>query len=66
MTNEAFLRRRDVEKLVGLRRSAIYARIAAGTFPRPINLSARCVAWLASEIEEWQERQISASRTQVA
>jgi prophage regulatory protein len=45
------LRRHAVESLTGLRRSAIYQRIADGLLPRPINIGRRAVAWQASEIE---------------
>ena len=56
------LRRRQVEGLVGLRRSAIYAAMAAGRFPRPIHLGPRAVAWLAIEIAAWVAERVAASR----
>ncbi len=46
----------------GLSRSTIYAKIAAGEFPEPINLGARAVGWLADEIEAWLIARIEASR----
>ncbi len=49
----SILRRKQVERITGLSRSTIYSRIQDGTFPRPINLGARAVGWLESEIEEW-------------
>jgi prophage regulatory protein len=45
------LRRRDVESLVGLGRSAIYARVAAGLFPKPCKLGLKAVAWPDHEID---------------
>lgn len=45
------LRRPAVESLTGLRRSALYERIADGTLPRPVSLGLRAVAWPANEIE---------------
>jgi prophage regulatory protein len=33
----SILRRKQVQARTGLSRSTIYARIAAGTFPRPID-----------------------------
>lgn len=45
------LRRHAVESLTGLRRSAIYQRIAEGLLPRPVSLGRRAVAWPANEIE---------------
>lgn len=47
----AVLRRKQVERVVGLSRSTIYERIQAGTFPKPISLGGRAVGWRASDIE---------------
>lgn len=51
--NGQLLRRRQVEQLVQLSRSSIYAAVKAGTFPRPVRIGERAVAWLAVDIEEW-------------
>lgn len=40
-----------VSQAVGLRRSAVYARIRSGAFPAPVRLGARCVRWRASDIQ---------------
>lgn len=48
------LRRREVEREVGLSRSSIYDYMARGAFPRPVNIGPRTVRWLASEIEAWK------------
>ena len=61
--SNAVLRFPEVKTLVGLSRSAIYAAVAEGRFPRPINLGARAVSWLQSEIEAWSEQRVSASRS---
>ena len=53
---DRLLRRRDVEALLSLSRSAIYARLKAGTFPRPINIGSGSVRWLESEIVEWMQQ----------
>ncbi|MFC3097333.1 helix-turn-helix transcriptional regulator [Alteraurantiacibacter palmitatis] len=51
---ERLLRRSEVEKRIGLRRSAIYERISKGTFPEPVRFrDTRAVRWRASEIEKW-------------
>ena len=50
---QQLLRRRDVEIMIGLSRSAIYALMDEGIFPRPIRIGKRAVAWRQSEIEEW-------------
>lgn len=56
------LRRKQVEARTGLPRSTIYAGINAGTFPKPIQLGAQSVGWLASEIDGWIRERIAASR----
>lgn len=57
----AILRRKQVEQRVGLSRSTIYAKVAAGEFPAPIALSARAVGWLESDITTWIEARIASS-----
>ena len=56
------LRLAAVKNRTGVSRSSIYAWVAAGTFPRPISLGPRAVGWLESEIAEWLQRRIEASR----
>ena len=51
------LRRREVERLVGLSRSAIYRRISDSTFPKPVPLGggsgAHAVGWVEGEVVAW-------------
>lgn len=49
----ALIRRKEVERLTALSRSRIYALMAAGDFPKPVQLGAMSVAWLEIEIREW-------------
>jgi prophage regulatory protein len=56
-----FLRRKDVEKKIGLSRAWIYAAMDDGRFPRPIQLGVRAVAWPESVIDAWMESRISAT-----
>lgn len=44
------LRRSDVERETGLKRSTIYELMARGEFPKPIRLTGKSVGWLAEEI----------------
>ncbi len=60
------LRLEEVERTTGYRRSSIYAKIAAGEFPKPIPLGARAVGWLETEIAEWQRSRIEARDTGAA
>lgn len=49
----SLLRRKQVESITGLSCSTIYERIAAGTFPRPLELGPKSVAWASNEIFDW-------------
>lgn len=57
---QRILRLPEVLAATGLRHTAIYERIAAGTFPRPVPLGIRAVGWLAEEVEEWRRDLIEA------
>lgn len=59
---ESILRIRDVQKVTGLCRSSIYAKIAQSEFPRPIKLGERASGWLASEVSAWLKTRVDASR----
>jgi prophage regulatory protein len=56
------LRLPAVKARTGLSRSSIYLRISEGYFPKPISLGARAVGWLESDIEDWLNQRIEASR----
>ena len=56
------LRLPRVQARTGLSRSTIYARVANGTFPKPVRLGARAVDWIESEVDAWIREQIAASR----
>ena len=47
------LRRREVEQITGLSRSAIYAAMARNEFPRPRRIGRRAVGWDAATLERW-------------
>lgn len=53
MKASAFLRLPAVEARTGLKRSTLYARIAAGTFPKPYKLGIRASGWAEDEIDAW-------------
>ncbi|BEH13265.1 helix-turn-helix transcriptional regulator [Marinobacter shengliensis] len=56
---ERLLRRAEVEELTGRGRSAIYAGIADGTFPKPVKIGARAVAWPESAVRAWIQERIT-------
>lgn len=47
----AILRRKQVEREVGLSRSTIYQRIKDGTFPPAIKLGPKAVGWRVCDID---------------
>jgi prophage regulatory protein len=49
-----------VRAKTGLGRSTLYAMVRAGTFPRPVALGPRVVAWVADEVAAWVTARISA------
>ncbi|WP_415911632.1 helix-turn-helix transcriptional regulator [Neptuniibacter sp. QD37_11] len=59
MDSKRLIRRPEVEQLTGLARSTIYFRIKSGSFPKPIHLGGRLVAWLESDIQKWIDDRIS-------
>jgi prophage regulatory protein len=63
--NRTILRRPSVQSRTGLSRSSIYLGISKGTFPKPINLGARSVGWLESDIDNWIDARIQASASNV-
>lgn len=53
------IRIKDLEQLVGLKRSAIYTRINRKSehfdpeFPRPVPLGGKAVGWMLTEVETY-------------
>ncbi len=60
------LRLPAVKARTGLSRSTIYLRVAEGAFPKPVSLGGRAVGWVESEIQQWLEQRIEASRKAAA
>lgn len=61
---DVILRRNDVLKIVGIGKSTLYRRIAAGEFPPPVRLGGpgtSAVGWKLSTVKQWiEERQATA------
>lgn len=53
---DRLLRRPVVQEMTGLSRSSIYAKMADGSFPRPVQIGARAVAWKESDILNWMQQ----------
>ena len=54
------LRLPAVKEATGLGRSTIYRMIAEHTFPAPVKVSKRAVAWRDHDIREWNGQRPSA------
>lgn len=60
------IRRPELEAMTGLPKSTLYDYLKDGTFPAPVKLSARSVAWRLSEVEAWIESRQSARPAKAA
>ena len=58
-----FLRLPKVKAVTGLSKSSLYELVRANSFPAPVHLGARTVAWVASEVKQWAAERIVSSRT---
>ena len=52
----------EVKRLTTLSKAAIYAGLRDQTFPKPVKVGARAVAWPLSSIQQWIEQRIAESR----
>ena len=59
----SFLRLPELKSVTGLSKSSLYALIRAKTFPSPVQLGPRTVAWVRSEVRQWAAERISKSRS---
>jgi prophage regulatory protein len=59
----SFLRLPELKSVTGLSKSSLYALIRAKSFPSPVQLGPRTVAWVRSEVRQWAAERISKSRS---
>ncbi len=52
-TPPLFVNDREVARLLGCARATVWRALADPSFPRPVRLLGRRVAWRVSEVEEW-------------
>ncbi len=62
VNDEAIERIEQVEARTGLKKSAIYARVARGEFPAPIAITDKAKGWLRSEVVAWIQSRAELSR----
>jgi len=58
-----FLRLPEVKAVTGLGKTSIYELIRDKSFPAPVRLGARAVAWVRSEVTQWALERVHASRS---
>ncbi len=59
----SFLRLPEVKALTGLSKTSIYELIRGKSFPAPVRLGPRAVAWVRSEVRQWALERVHASRS---
>lgn len=62
METPRLLRLPDVIARTGLSRATIYLFMSRDDFPKSIKIGRRASAWVESEIDDWIESRIAASR----
>ena len=53
VSEDRLISRAEVERRIGLKRSALYSLMRAGRFPEPLRVSRTAVRWPLREIEAW-------------
>ena len=56
---------KSVLEKTGLKRSSLYKLIHLGTFPKPIKITAKAVAWPSNEVEDWVKNRILSGQQNV-
>ena len=65
-TYQSLIRLPEVLKRTGFGKAWIYRLISEGRFPAPVKIGVRAVAFVESEVDEWIQSVIEASRIKVA
>lgn len=61
-----FIRLPKVKELTGLGTTKIYTMAVKGLFPKQVPLGGRAVAWVKSEVLQWNNDQLAAARVQAS
>ncbi len=61
--NTRLIRWAEVHQITGLCRSHVHAMAARGEFAKPVKIGNRASAWVESEVLQWVQDRIEASRT---
>lgn len=60
--SQQILKLSEVKLISGLSASSIYRAVNKGSFPRQIKLGERSSGWIKSEVDQWLQERIEASR----
>lgn len=60
---DRLIRLPEVENLIGCKKSTVYTMVKEGTFPKPIRLSSRMVAWPETAVLQWMQDRINQAST---
>lgn len=64
--NTKILRLQEVRAITGLSKSTIYDLCSKNAFPSRVNITARTVGWVSSEIYDWVNARISKRTTTIS
>ncbi len=56
------LKLHQVKARVAKSRSSIYSAVKDGTFPKPVQIGSRAVAWASDQIDAWIDNRIKSGR----
>ena len=56
---DALLKIKTVATVTGLSASTIFRKTAAGEFPEPVRLGARCTRWKSASVRAWLVAQVA-------
>ncbi|EFK2376089.1 helix-turn-helix transcriptional regulator [Escherichia coli] len=62
MDKQNLIRMPETMRRTGYGRAWIYKLIAQGSFPKPVKIGSRAIAFVESEIDEWINQRIAESR----
>lgn len=65
MTERTLIKLAEVQRRTALGRSSIYAKVAAGNFPKPVKQGASSV-WVDTEVQDWIDTLITLRDRQAA
>ena len=66
MSQPKYLREPQVLERLPFSKPTLHRKVRNGTFPAPVKIGARAIAWLAEEIDAWERKNIEARDARLA